>query len=90
MTREEAAALELTFGKFKGYTLGQVLIMTAREAQRVTNNGYQRSGKRYVQWMAQQYSTSPAFRAARVLMGTEESKDTGELVGLLHSLGVDW
>lgn len=70
-TRDEALALELTFGKFKGVTVATILAMPASEAVEY-NHGTSDSpkpGKTYVEWLTGNEQNQYMAEAAVLALG---------------------
>ncbi len=84
-TLEDAKTMVVTFGMYKGLTLGDVLLMSREEAVSYTNGKAKGPGIEYVKWLAANTDPKNAHVTARAKLlldnYNQQSRDLGSLAG---------
>lgn len=69
-TAEEAAAIDIRFGKFQGMTLGDIMALSGTDAARYGYGEGDRTGRQYIEWLAADKDGKGSFvsKAAKALV----------------------
>ncbi len=82
-TLDDAKNLVLNFGAFKGLTLGDVITMSAQDAQAYSGGSYKRSGLDWVKWCASNKDPKGKFASERAALVLADYNTTGQALNVV-------